>query len=68
MNKISMSVPEMRKLLGLGKTASYWLVKKNYFETVIVAGRMRVMIESFERWYRAQTHYKMIVQQEETNE
>lgn len=30
MNKKSMSVTEMRKLLGIGKTDSYWLVKKNY--------------------------------------
>ena len=48
MKKKSMSVREMRRLLGLGKTESYWLVKKNYFDTVIIAGKMRVMIESFE--------------------
>ena len=29
--KTSMSVPEMGKMLGLGKVESYWLVKKNYF-------------------------------------
>ena len=28
--KTSMSVPEMGKMLGLGKVESYWLVKKNY--------------------------------------
>lgn len=31
--KTSMSVPEMGKMLGLGKVESYWLVKKNYFKT-----------------------------------
>lgn len=41
--KTSMSVPEMGKMLGLGKVESYWLVKKNYFKTIQVAGRMRVM-------------------------
>ena len=46
MKKKSMSVREMRRLLGLGKTESYWLVKKNYFDTVIIGGKMRVMIES----------------------
>lgn len=51
MNKKSMSVTEMRKLLGIGKTDSYWLVKKKYFETVIIAGKMRVMVESFDNWY-----------------
>lgn len=60
MNKKSMSVPEMRRVLGLGKTESYWLVKKNYFETVIVAGKMRVMVDSFEKWYASQLHYKKV--------
>lgn len=61
MKKKSMSVREMRRLLGLGKTESYWLVKKNYFDTVIIAGKMRVMIESFENWYTNQLHYKKII-------
>ena len=61
MKKRSMSVREMRRLLGLGKTESYWLVKKNYFDTVIIGGKMRVMIESFENWYANQLHYKKII-------
>jgi len=60
MNKKSMSVTEMRRMLGLGKTESYWLVKKNYFETIIIAGRMRVMVDSFEKWYASQLHYKKV--------
>ncbi len=60
MNKKSMSVTEMRKLLGIGKTDSYWLVKKNCFETIIIAGKMRVMVESFENWYDNQLHYKKV--------
>lgn len=56
--KTSMSVPEMGKMLGLGKVESYWLVKKNYFKTIQVAGRMRVMLDSFEDWYAGQFHYK----------
>lgn len=60
MNKKSMSVPEMRRLLGLGKTESYWLIKKHYFETVIIAGKMRVMVESFNEWYDNQLHYKKV--------
>ena len=31
----TMSVPEMRKLLGLKKTDSYWLVHKNFFKTEV---------------------------------
>ena len=61
MKKKSMSVREMRRLLGLGKTEAYWLGKKNYFDTVIIAGKMRVMIESFENWYANQLHYKKII-------
>lgn len=61
MKKKSMSVREMRRLLGLGKTESYWLLKKNYFDTVIIGGKMRVMIESFENWYANQLHYKKII-------
>ena len=29
--RTSMSVPEMGRMLGLCKTESYWLIKKNYF-------------------------------------
>ena len=58
--KTSMSVPEMGKMLGLGKVESYWLVKKNYFKTIQVAGRMRVMLDSFEDWYAGQFHYKTV--------
>ena len=52
--KKSISVPEMGRMLGLGKVESYWLVKKNYFTTIQVAGRMRVMLDSFEDWYAGQ--------------
>lgn len=60
MSKTSMSVMEMGKSLGLGKTESYWLVHKEQFETRFVAGKMRVMVDSFERWYANQLHYKKI--------
>ncbi|MDD3253064.1 MAG: helix-turn-helix domain-containing protein [Lachnospiraceae bacterium] len=59
-NKTSISVPEMRQLLGLGKTDSYWLVKKNHFKTIIAAGQMRIMLDSFEEWYAGQFHYRKI--------
>lgn len=58
--KTSMSVAEMRSLLGLGKTESYWLIKKNYFKVITVNGKMRVMIDSFEDWYSQQFHYKKV--------
>ena len=58
--KNTMSVPEMRRLLGLKKTESYWLVHRNFFETRIIDGRMRVDLESFEKWYANQVKHKKV--------
>ena len=58
--KTTMSVTEMRKMLGLKKTDSYWLVHKNCFETVMVNGKMRIVIESFEKWYANQVKHKKV--------
>lgn len=59
-NKKSMKVSDMAKLLGLGKTASYRLISKEYFKTFLVLGVMRVDVKSFEDWYSRQFHYKKI--------
>ena len=56
----TMSVPEMRKLLSLKKTESYWLVHRNFFKTEIVGGVMRIGIESFEKWYANQVKHKKV--------
>ena len=58
--KKTMSVPEMGRLLGLKKVESYWLVHKEYFDTVLVSGKMRVVIESFENWYAGQVKYRKV--------
>ena len=58
--KRTMSVPEMRKLLVIKKTESYWLVHKNYFKTELINGTMRVDIASFEKWYANQTKHKKV--------
>ena len=58
--KRTMSVPEMRKLLGIKKTESYWLVHKNYLKTELINGTMRVDIASFEKWYANQTKHKKV--------
>ena len=39
--KTTMSVREMGKLLGLKKVDSYWLVHKEYFDTILLNGKMR---------------------------
>ena len=54
----TMSVQELRQLLGLGKTDSYWLVHRNCFNTVCLNGRIRIYIDSFEEWYAKQIKYK----------
>lgn len=59
-NRTTMSVPEMRRMLGLGKTDSYWLVHKQCFETIMVAGKMRIVIESFEHWYANQVKHRKV--------
>lgn len=56
----TMSVPTMRQMLGLKKTASYWLIKKQWFDVLIINGEMRVVISSFETWYANQTHYRKV--------
>ena len=59
-DKTTMSVSEMRQMLGLKKTDSYWLVHRQLFETVLVAGKMRVVLDSFEHWYANQVKYKKV--------
>lgn len=60
LSKTTMSVREMREILGLGKTDSYWLLKKKFFDVVLVNGKMRVVIESFEKWYANQVKYSKV--------
>lgn len=55
-----MSVSEMGELLGLKKTDRYWLIHKNYFETKEFAGKMRINIVSFEKWYANQIKYHKV--------
>lgn len=37
--KTMMSVLEMGNMLGLKKTGRYWLLHKNFFESVVVEGK-----------------------------
>ena len=58
--RTTMSVAEMRRILGLGKTDSYWLIHKECFKTVLISGKMRVDISSFEKWYANQVKHKKV--------
>ena len=59
-----MTVPEMGKLLGLKKTDRYWLVHKNVFESKEIAGKIRINIASFEKWYANQIKYQKVTGEE----
>lgn len=56
----TISVRNIGRLLGLKKVESYWLVHKGYFETILVNGKMRVVMESFEHWYAGQIKYHKV--------
>lgn len=64
MNKTTMSVPEMQRLLGLGKTTAYWLVQQERFKTVMINGKIRIMISSFDDWYSMQTKHQKVTGEE----
>lgn len=56
----TLTVPAMRRMLGLGKTESYWLLKKGYFKTNIIHEHFYVDRDSFEKWYANQFRYKKV--------
>ena len=58
--KKTLSVMNMGRLLGLKKVESYWLVHKGYFDVITVNGKMRVVTDSFEAWYKGQTRYHKV--------
>ena len=66
--KALMSVAEMREMLGLKRTDSYWLVHKGFFETKQVMGKMWVDKESFEKWYANQVKYHKVTGKEPGSE
>lgn len=60
MDKTSISVPEMQRILGMKKVEAYWLVKQGRFKVILVGRKMRIMLDSFEEWYGRQFHYKKV--------
>ena len=59
-DKNTITVPDLGKILNIGKTAVYRLVNKCYFKSYIVCGEIRIDVESFDEWYASQFHYKKI--------
>lgn len=58
-NRKSYSVPEMKKMLGIGKTSAYALVKTGCFETTVAGGKIRILKDSFHKWLNGQTYYSI---------
>lgn len=42
------------------KVEAYWLVKQGRFKVILVGGKMRIMLDSFEEWYGRQLHYTKV--------
>ena len=59
-DKKTMTVRDMSRLLGLGRTCSYRLIGQNHFKKYLVFGVIRIDVESFEDWYAGQFHYKKV--------
>lgn len=52
------------KAAGIKKTDRYWLVHKNVFESKEIAGKIRINIASFEKWYANQIKYHKVTGEE----
>ena len=48
--KLTYSVPEAAKMLGVSPPTMYQLVKSQGFPTVMVRGRLLVSVKGLERW------------------
>lgn len=55
----SFPVPELSKMLGIGKTESYWILKHRDIQTITLNGQIRIMKNSFWEWYGNQTKYRI---------
>lgn len=59
LEKKSYSVPEIQKMLGIGKTSSYEFVKSKDIETIRINEHIRVTKKSFDEWLHSQDkHFK----------
>lgn len=51
--KKSYAVPEIKKMLGIGKTSSYEFIKAEEIETIVIGNNIRVTKESFDKWFHS---------------
>lgn len=55
-------------LLGIATATLYDLLQKQPFQTVKVGMYTRIYIDSFEDWYKTQSHYKKVTEHKEVAE
>lgn len=48
--KRTYTVDEIAKILNIGRTSAYNLVKKGYFNTVRIGNTIRISKKSFDEW------------------
>ncbi len=54
----TMDTVDIARILGIGKTTAYDLLKRGDIDYIVVKGKRRVLTESFEKWYSSQNKYK----------
>lgn len=59
-DKQTVTVREIGRILGLGKTAVYRLVNQCVFKSYVICGGIRVDTASFDKWYASQFHYRKV--------
>lgn len=50
MEKLTLSVPEAAKVLGVSKAKMYEVIKMEGFPVIVLGKRRLVSVKSFERW------------------
>ncbi len=49
-SKRAYTVDDIMKILSISRDGAYELIKKNYFHSVRIGGRIRISCQSFEEW------------------
>lgn len=59
----SISLTDVARLLGTHRNNIYSLLQSHpeHFEIIVIAGRKRITLDSFEKWYQSQKKYKKVV-------
>lgn len=56
-NKLTYTVPEMAKALGIGKNKAYELIKTEGFPVIYIGASIRIPIEALNNWLNDMDNY-----------